>query len=398
MAHIVFIVPPLTGHINPSVALGQMLMAAGHKVGWIGYQESLKKSLPHSDLIHPLSSELTVQQLGRLHQGRDKRGLAAFQFLWEGVLIPLALQSYHEILNYVEQLQPDLCIVDQQTLSGALVCQKLGIPWFTSASTSAALVDALAPLPKVKEWYQNQLQQLVTDLALTHVKNDHPIDLSPHGVLVFSSRTLCQSTMNESSFPAHFHFVGPAIQTQRTPIDFPWEKLDSTRRKIFVSLGTVNSEKGSRFYQVVIDALADSAYQVIMVAPSHMIKYTPANFIVKDRVPQLDLLSHMDLVICHGGHNTTCESLAHGIPLMIAPIKDDQPIVAQQVVSCGAGIRVRFGRVKAQQLKSAVTTLLQETSYRQAAQKIQVEFEQLQQQQTALKLISKFLDETRSQT
>jgi UDP:flavonoid glycosyltransferase YjiC (YdhE family) len=78
--------------------------------------------------------------------------------------------------------------------------------------------------------------------------------------------------------------------------------------------------------------------------------------------------------VSHAGHNTVCESLAHGLPLVVAPIRDDQPIVAQQVVDAGAGIRVKFGRVRAPELRSAVTALLDDETYRAAAQRIRASF------------------------
>jgi UDP:flavonoid glycosyltransferase YjiC (YdhE family) len=60
--------------------------------------------------------------------------------------------------------------------------------------------------------------------------------------------------------------------------------------------------------------------------------------------------------------------LAHGLPLVLAPIRDDQPIVADQVVRAGAGLRVRFGRVGAAELRAAVDTVLDEPGYRAAAE------------------------------
>ena len=69
----------------------------------------------------------------------------------------------------------------------------------------------------------------------------------------------------------------------------------------------------------------------------------------------------------HGGHNTVCEALAQGVPLVLAPIRDDQPIVADQVVRAGAGVRVRFGRVGSQELRDAVAGVLADPDIRQAA-------------------------------
>jgi MGT family glycosyltransferase len=91
-------------------------------------------------------------------------------------------------------------------------------------------------------------------------------------------------------------------------------------------------------------------------------------------VPQLDLLTHLDAVVSHAGHNTVCEALAHGVPLVVAPIRDDQPAIARQVTDAGAGVRVRFGRVSAAELRDAITTVLDDPSYRAAARRIQTSF------------------------
>lgn len=53
-------------------------------------------------------------------------------------------------------------------------------------------------------------------------------------------------------------------------------------------------------------------------------------------LPAGDLLPHAAAVRCHAGHNTVCEALARGVPLVLAPIEDDRPIVAQQVEWAGA--------------------------------------------------------------
>ena len=110
------------------------------------------------------------------------------------------------------------------------------------------------------------------------------------------------------------------------------------------------------------------------MAPPDVLGPAPPNVLVRESVPQLELLSHLDAVVCHGGNNTVCESLLHGLPLVLAPIRDDQPIVAEQVVEAGAGLRVRFGRVKAPELRAVLTAVLSEPRYRQAAGRVQESF------------------------
>jgi UDP:flavonoid glycosyltransferase YjiC (YdhE family) len=81
-------------------------------------------------------------------------------------------------------------------------------------------------------------------------------------------------------------------------------------------------------------------------------------------------------VVTHGGHNTVCESLANGLPLVVTPIRDDQPVVANQVVASGAGLRLRFGRLAPAALRSAVERVLGEPSFREAASRVASSFRQ----------------------
>ena len=58
----------------------------------------------------------------------------------------------------------------------------------------------------------------------------------------------------------------------------------------------------------------------------------------------------------------------------VAPIRDQQPVVAGQVVDAGAGIRVHFGRVGATELRHAIMSVLDDPSYRTAARRVQSSF------------------------
>jgi UDP:flavonoid glycosyltransferase YjiC (YdhE family) len=97
--------------------------------------------------------------------------------------------------------------------------------------------------------------------------------------------------------------------------------------------------------------------------------------LLAERVPQLELMPHLDAVVSHGGHNTVCEALAHGLPLVVAPIRDDQPLIADQVVSAGAGIRLTYGRVRAAQIRDALEEVLDRPDYTEAARRVQQSFQ-----------------------
>jgi len=78
-------------------------------------------------------------------------------------------------------------------------------------------------------------------------------------------------------------------------------------------------------------------------------------------------------VITHGG-STVNEALAYAVPMVVAPITNDQFVFARCVVSSGAGLRVRFRRVSPTELRDTLMTVLEDASYAAAAQRIQASF------------------------
>jgi UDP:flavonoid glycosyltransferase YjiC (YdhE family) len=102
----------------------------------------------------------------------------------------------------------------------------------------------------------------------------------------------------------------------------------------------------------------------------------PPNVLHVSWAPILQLLRRgaLDTVVCHGGMNTVCEALAHRVPVVPAPIRHDQPVIANQVAAAGAGLPVSFGRAGAATLRRAIETVLDEPSYREAAARISERF------------------------
>jgi MGT family glycosyltransferase len=363
-----FVVPPLTGHVVPTVSVARALAARGHRVAWCCHPRRVRPLLPDDAEILALDDHLSDDVWSKMvDRSKRVRGLESFQFLWEEVLVPLARGMRRGVSEAIAGWVPDVVVADHQAIAGALEARRAGIPWASSCTTSASVVDALADLPKVKEWVAAQIAGLEDDAGLPRSATP---DLSPHLVVVFSTPALVGA---ETPWPAHYRFVGPSIQDRPDPTPFPWEKL-ATRPRVFVSLGTISSEVGEAFYATAVEALRELDAQIILAAPPELVPDPPPTFLVRARVPQLALLPHVNAVVSHGGHNTVCESLANGLPLVVAPIRDDQPVVAQQVVRAGAGIRVRFGRLSPAALREAVKRVLHEPEFRRAAERVRDSF------------------------
>lgn len=356
MSRFLIVVPPLAGHTLPTLAVAAELTRRGHEVVWTGPPQ-VRSLLPGCARLFETDGLPPVEVTSAAH---GLRGAAAFQFLWDGFLLPLARVMVPGVDAAVNALAPDVLLVDQQALAGAVVAQRHGLPWATSATTSAELVDPFALMPKLGEW---ALERMAT------LGSTGDLRFSEHLVLAFTTSALVGA---EREFPPHYSFVGPSIGARPPMVDFPYGWLDPARPHVLVSLGTVNAHVGGRFFAAAAEAFAGLDAQAVIVAPHHV--EAPANVLVRAAVPQLDLLRHIHAVVSHAGHNTVCEALAHGVPLVVAPIRDDQPIVAQQVVDAGAGVRVKFGRVSAGELAAAVTEVLTEPSYRAAAARVSSSF------------------------
>lgn len=93
----------------------------------------------------------------------------------------------------------------------------------------------------------------------------------------------------------------------------------------------------------------------------------PKNFIVKNYVPQTELLKYTKLFITHGGMNSTHEGVYNGVPLVVIPQSADQPVIAKQVESLGAGVKLQMQGLTADQLSESVEIVLNNPSCKEAA-------------------------------
>ncbi|WP_436497872.1 glycosyltransferase [Actinokineospora sp. HUAS TT18] len=360
MTRYLLVVPPFVGHINPLSAVAAELVERGHQVAWAGDPDMLARLLPEGSTVFPVWCPVPERPA-------DVRGFAAWKFLWEHTLIPLAQAMLPGVLAAIEQWEPGALVVDQQALAGVLAAHRTGLPWATSATTSSEIADPLAAMPAVSRWVTGLLTEL--RLRFGDPMADHDLRFSPHLVLAFTTEALA----GQAAVSAPVRFVGPSRRAA-TPVDFPWDRLDH-RPLVFVSVGTLNADSGAGFLAGCVTALRERPdLQAVVVDPGGTLDAVPDHVLVRREVPQTDVLDRAAVVVCHAGHNTVCEALDRAVPLVVAPIRDDQPVIADQVVRAGAGVRLRFAHARAAQIGSAIDNVLSDDSYRTAAKRIQESF------------------------
>ena len=154
MSRFLFVVPPLVGHVNPAVSVAAELTRCGHRAAWAGLPGFVGELAGPEAEVYPCDVPTLPERPAAL------RGAAALRFLWEEFLVPLAGAMAPGVRRAVEEFRPDVVVADQQTLAGALVAERLGVPYATASTTPAEFSDALAGMPKVARWTAGLVAEL----------------------------------------------------------------------------------------------------------------------------------------------------------------------------------------------------------------------------------------------
>jgi UDP:flavonoid glycosyltransferase YjiC (YdhE family) len=369
VSRFLFVTLPLMGHAHAIAAVAGQLEARGHEVAWAGSERFLRPLVGPHARVHPIPL--------RAHRGgQGELGMAAVKSRWAGYIVPHARTTLRGIDQAVEAFRPDAMAVDQHAVAGALIAHRRGLPWASLAPTTMELTRPYRALPKVESWILGLLDGLWTEAGLPGLP-PHDLRFSPHLLIAFTGTALVgDGATGELPWLRGAAFVGPALGQRAADDAFPWPWLDPGRKHLLVTMGTLSMDLAESFYQRVTRALAPlgDRLQAIVVAPQYAIPDPPEHVLVVRQVPMLELMPRLDAVVSHGGLNTVCEALAHALPLVVAPIKGDQPINAGQVAAVGAGVRVRFARSRPRELREAVLAVLDDPSYRAAARRVRDSF------------------------
>ena len=374
MSKFAFVVPPFDGHVNPTLSIGNELLKRGNEVVWISVDPKLEANLPAGGkflfIVHDYDEE-AINTLKKEHTQNAFQGLEILKTMYEEGLIPLNQFMLDGIIQYLQEFHPDIVICDRELFAGTVAAARLNIPYVVSVSAPTS-IRSFEAIPKIREWEDEQIIKFQQRNGIT---GDKRLDEKALIILVYTSKLF----FGDKELPSFYQFVGPVIKDRPTQYHFDWDRFETMKHRtcVLVSAGaTLDNEEMQNFFQKIINALKDEDLTVIMLSDPEFFHDIPDNFVIQKRIPQLQLLPYMQLVICHAGHNTVSETLYHGIPLIVLPIVNDQSQVANDVALCGTGIRLKFKRFKPEDMKNAVHEIINNEMYTKNAQKIQASFKE----------------------
>lgn len=373
MSRFMFVVPPFFGHISPTLSVGASLIARGHEVVWVGIKELGSEHIPAGGKFIVPYEELAEHQpdiqriLKMQDDGPKMSGVETLRLALEYTYVPFARYIMKGLSRIVDEFQPDVIINDCITFAGAICAYNKGIPCVTTTPVPPDVTGDSRQSPKIFEWQQNLIFGLQREFGIyTDEFRIHSNEMN----IVFTSREFAGSQDNSP----HLKFVGPVKgRPNNTPFD--WERLEKvTTPKVFVSLGTLLVDIREEFFQKLVEAFADQPLTIIAATDPAIIDKWPDNFIVQGFVPQTSLMPKMDAVICHGGFNTVNDAFVNGLPMLITPIAYDHFHTASLIENAGCGIKLRYKRLKINELKEAMWNVLKDKKYRLAAEHIRDTF------------------------
>ena len=373
MAKIAYVGLPAHGHTNPTLPVMKELVQRGHEVLYYNGESFRAKVAPidvdFRALPEPLPTEREISE-------------ALHEFINAALIISgMSRHLAHHLIDEFEREQPDLVIYDSAAMWGYIAARTHHIPNICFITTfvldgsqgaiglgtmARFIWSALPHVPKLLNWRRNMAKEF---------GKDNSGGITEYGDLniVFTSKAFHP----ENTFiDERFRFVGPSLDPATRDGDFLFEQLrDGTR--VYISLGTVN-HLDTAFYRAVFTAFADYPAQFILSAGKQtnikQLGAIPANFIVQNYVPQLDILQHVDAFITHGGMNSVHEGLYYGVPEIVVPHQFEQFLNAKRVAETEAGILLGdtrpYGRVTPRELRKALDTVLNVPQYRLNAERI----------------------------
>lgn len=230
---------------------------------------------------------------------------------------------------------------------------------------------------EIHDKIQNDFQNLTKGIAEKYgveIKSQYEVFCNPAPLTIVY--TIKEFQPFGDTFDETYKFVGPSISAHVKNRDVDFTSIEE-KSPIYISLGTVFNE-AIDFYKLCMKAFENSEHTIVMSIGNKTkisnLGEIPKNFIVKHYVPQTELLTYTKLFITHGGMNSTHEGLYNGVLLVVIPPSADQPAIAKQVESLGAGVQLHMNELTVEKLRESVELILNNPSYKEAALNLKESF------------------------
>ena len=414
---------PATGHLNPLLAIGRVLIDEGHEIAFLS-GSALRSPIERIGATFygfPAGADFDLRDFATVAPELKAipPGPEWFRVAMERVFVD-AIPAQHEGMQQVLQKFPADIIVGDNMLFGVLpmllgprskrppiaLCGTSFLHWRRDdgAPHFAGLPPATiqAERDEYAAIYQEHDRLIYRPVSERLNRSLRTMGVGPLSMTLFDSvvdlaDAYLQLTVPSFEFPRDFpasvRFVGrPPIIPGQAPLP-PWaHELDGSRKVVLVTQGTLANHNFGLLIGPTLAALANEPDLLVVVTaggrPVDAIPGPiPANARLAQYLPFEWILPKADVFVTNGGYGSVNQAMSFGIPLVTAGLTEDKADVNARVAWSGVGIDLATNGPTPQALREAVRTVLDRPTYRRRASSMADEFGRIDTRAEILRII-----------
>jgi zeaxanthin glucosyltransferase len=416
MAKLLFILDHEEGHLLSTMKLARQLAERGHSVHYLGLAEGADLVRRHGFEFTPILEDVLPkgtavamqEEMARLMQSP---GWASASTQGKELELNPSLRYLHHLVKgedfdtKLRALQPDLLLITSHYIVHALALH------YRYRLPMVLLNPSLRAFPKSQ--YSAALQGLLLEIGLGAEPLFDLVRKVAPSARRFSDITAPIVAMRELSlYPAEFDLPRKEQEVEAFHIeasvdldrpeegDFPWERLDPSKRLVYCSVGSqsrlLGQQKVTRFLRAVAEAAASRPHWQLVLSTGNLIDpaelAAPEGSIVVRWVPQMALLRRSAVMITHSGMGTVKECIFLGVPMAAFPMMRDQPDVAERIVYHRLGARGDFETATAEQIAEMVDRVDQDETIRANVARMRQRFLEIEESRIGVQRIEEVLN------
>jgi MGT family glycosyltransferase len=401
---------PATGHLNPLLAIGRILIAEGHDVAFLSGSVLRSRIEAIGAAFHafPKGADFDLRDLASVAPELKiiPPGPEWLRVAMERIFVDTVPAQYEGLQQVLRDFPAEIIIGDDM-IFGVLpmllgpvskrppivLCgtsflhwhREDGAPHFVGlppATTKAQRDDYAAMYHEHDRLiYQPVADRLDRSLQTMGVG---PLSTTLFDSVVELADAYLQLTVPSFEFPRDFppsvHFIGtPPFIPNQAPLPSWAHELDGSRKVVLVTQGTLANHNFGLLIGPTLAALANEPdLLVIATAGGRPVDAIPgpipANARLSQYLPFEWVLPKVDVFVTNGGYGSVNQAMSFGIPLVTAGLTEDKADVNARVAWSGVGINLATNEPTPQALREAVRTVLENPTYRRRASSIADEF------------------------
>ena len=346
------------GDVQPYVALGAGLHAAGHHV-------QVLTSTDFQELVEGAGLEFcavgdSIEALLQTDQWRKALEKGRFLYIWRRMRAEVKKQAHLFARSTPEYVSDADLLIAGMNLNAFSVAERFNIPFMQAYlfpfTPTRSLASPLTPrIPKVFNRLSFHLmrQILWQSMRVADVTTRRELGL-PAGSFWGPFRRLREQQVPAlygysrhvlpvpSDWAAQHHVTGYWVLDPPAEWVAPPELvsfLQAGAPPIYVGFGSMGNRNPEATTQLVLKALELSGQRGILASGWGGLTQTdlPSNVFMLSSVPHSWLFPQVAAAVHHGGVGTTAASLRAGVPTIVVPFFADQPFWGQRVAELGVG-------------------------------------------------------------